>query len=158
SAAARAQAPVKIRHIGLLSNEAHTSPNAQVAWGTFREELQRRGWAESRTVAFELADSAGEYDRLPAVARELVGRRVDLIVVAGGLAALAVRDATKTIPVVFVGSADPLGQGLVASLARPGGNITGLSNMSNELIAKRLQLLLEIAPGATRVAYLTYAS
>src|SRR6185503_11945221 len=84
--------------------------------------------------------------------------RVDLIVVAGALASLAVRDATKTIPVVSVGGADPQGQGLVASLARPGGNLTGLSNMSNELIAKRLQLLLEIAPGATRVAYLTYAS
>lgn len=108
-------------------------------------------------MAFELADSDGEFDRLPAVARELVGRRVDLIVVAGGLAALSVRDATKTIPVVFVGGADPLGQGLVASLARPGGNLTGLSNMSNELIAKRLQLLMEITPGATRVAYLTYA-
>jgi putative ABC transport system substrate-binding protein len=156
--AARAQAPGKIWQIGLLSNDAHTSRNAQAAWGVFREELQRLGWAENRTVAFELADSDGEFDRLPAVARELAGRRVDLIVVAGALASLAVRDATKTIPVVSVGGADPQGQGLVASLARPGGNLTGLSNMSNELIAKRLQLLLEIAPGATRVAYLTYAS
>ena len=76
--------------------------------------------------------------------------------VAGGLAALALRDATRTIPVVFVGVGDPLGTGLVASLARPGGNITGLANMSNELIAKRLQLLMEVARGAVRVAYLTY--
>lgn len=155
---ARAQAPGKISHIGLLSNDAHTSRNAQAAWGAFREELQRLGWAENRTVAFELADSDGEFDRLPAVARELVGRQVDLIVVAGGLASLAVRDATKTIPVVFVGGTDPLGLGLVASLARPGGNLTGLSNMSNELIVKRLQLLMEIAPDARRFAYLTYAS
>src|SRR5262245_16692431 len=157
-AAARAQAPGKVWRIGLLSNDAHSGRNAQAAWGVFREELQRLGWAENRTVAFELADTDGEFDRLPAVARELVGRRVDLIVVAGGLGALAVRDVTKTTPVVFVGGADPLGQGLVASLARPGGNLTGLANMSNELIAKRLQLLMEVTPGATRVAYLTYAS
>jgi len=158
SPAAQAQTPGKLWRIGLLSNDAHSGRNARAAWGAFREELQRLGWAENRTVALELADSDGEFDRLPAVARELLGRRVDLIVVAGGLAALAVRDATKTTPVVFVGGADPLGQGLVASLARPGGNLTGLANMSNELIAKRLQLLMEVAPGATRVAYLTYAS
>ena len=156
--ATRAQQAGKARRIGLLSNDAHSSRNAMAFWGAFREELERFGWAEGRTVAFELASSDGEFDRLPGVARELAGRRVDLIVVAGGLASVAVRDATQAIPVVFVAVADPLRSGLVASLAQPGGNVTGVSDMSSELIAKRLQLLMEVAPGAARVAYLTYES
>jgi putative ABC transport system substrate-binding protein len=156
-AGARAQSG-KVWCIGLLSNDAHTSRNATAFWSQFRKELWRFGWAEGRTVTFELADSDGEFDRLPAVARELAGRKVDLIVVAGGIASGAVRDATKTIPVVFVAVADPLRGGLVASLAQPGGNLTGLSDMSSELITKRLQLLTEVAPGATRIAYLTYES
>jgi putative ABC transport system substrate-binding protein len=150
--------PAGIRRIGLLSNDAHSSRNATAFWTAFRDELQRFGWIDGKTVAFELADSDGEFGRLPAVARELVGRRIDLVVVAGGIASVAVRDATQAIPVVFVAASDPLRNGLVASLARPGGNVTGLTDMSSELVSKRLQLLMEVARGAARVAYLTYES
>ncbi len=151
-----AQPAGKVRRIGLLSNDPHSSRSAQGYWGVFREDLQRFGWTEGKTVSFELASPDGHFDRLPAVARELVDRKVELIVVSGGLASLAVRDATRTIPVVFIGAGDPLGAGLVSSMARPGGNITGLSEMSNELIAKRLQILIEVASAVSRVAYLTY--
>ena len=153
--AALAQQHGKVRRIGLLSNNPWTDQYALGFWAEFRSELERFGWKEGRDVVFELASSDGVFERLPAVARELVGRGVGLIVVAGGLAALAVRDATRTIPVVFVGAADPLGTGLVDSLARPGGNLTGLANLSFELIPKRLQLLVEVANGARRIAYLT---
>lgn len=153
---ARAQPSATPHRIGLLSNDAHSSANATAFWGTIRQELQRLGWAEGKSLAYELASSDGHFERLPAVARDLVGRNVDLIVVAGGYATLAVRDATKAIPVVFVAVSDPVGSGLVKSLARPGGNITGLANLSTELIAKRLQLLMDVAKGGRRVAYLTY--
>ena len=111
---APAQQADKAFRIGLLSNDPHSSRNALVFWGVFRTELQRFGWSEDRTVTFELVSSDGIYERLPDVASGLVSRSVDLIVVAGVLAAIAVRDATRTIPVVFVGASDPLGTGLVA--------------------------------------------
>jgi len=151
-----AQQPANIPRVGLLSNDAHTTRNATLFWTAFRDELRRAGWEEGRTVAYELASPDGDYARLPEVARELVARRVDLIAVPGNLASKAVKEATRTIPVVFIGVGDPLGAGLVTSLARPGGNLTGVANMSNELIAKRLEILLEVAKGARRVAYLTY--
>ena len=95
----------------------------------------------------------GHYDRLPALAADLVGRKVDLIVTLGGsLPALAAKNATSTIPIVFIGGGDPVGFGLVASLARPGGNLTGFSNFSIELMPKRLELLCELVPRATMTA------
>jgi len=153
---ALAQTPTKASYrIGLLSNNPWTDRNTLAFWGAYKSELTRLGWVEGRTVAFELASSDGAYNRLPAVAQELVGRKVDLITVAGGLAATAVRDATKSIPVVFIVGDDPVTIGLVGSLARPGGNLTGVAAMSMELIAKRLELLLGVARGAKLIALLT---
>ena len=155
---AYAQRKGSVPRIGLLSNNPWTDVNALAVWNAFRSELQRLGWSEGQTVVFELASSDSAFERLPAVARELFNRGVDLIVVAGGVAAAAVRGATQAIPVVFVTVSDPVGSGLVNSLARPGGNLSGLADVSVELIGKRLELLTEIARGAKRVGYLTHTT
>lgn len=119
-----------------------------------RQALQEHGYMEGRNVIYAIRWAEGKSERLPALAAELVGMKVDLIVIFGGKAALAVKEATSTIPVVFVGSGDPVAVGLIASFSRPGGNITGISDQSAELSAKRLELLKEVVPKAERVAVL----
>src|SRR5438552_6312369 len=107
-----------------------------------------------KNVAIEYRRAEGSYERLPTMATDLVGRRVDVIVAAGLPAAQAAKSATSTIPIVFSGIGDPLGTGLVASLARPGGNLTGISEMTTDLMSKRLELLSEVVPRATVIALL----
>jgi ABC-type uncharacterized transport system substrate-binding protein len=119
----------------------------------FRRGLKDTGYIEGDNVAIEYRWAEGQYDRLPALADELVRRQVALIVAAGG-SGFAARAATTTIPIVFVSSEDPVGPGLVASLPRPGGNLTGINFMSGELAGKRLELLRELVPVTTRVAVL----
>jgi len=115
--------------------------------------LSETGYVESQNLAIEYRWAEGRYDRLPALAADLVDRNVDLIVASGGTPpALAAKSATSTIPIVFTGLADPVGSGIVANLARPGGNITGISNIINELMPKRLQLLSELVPQAGVIA------
>jgi putative ABC transport system substrate-binding protein len=116
--------------------------------------LAESGYVKGQNVAIEYRSAEGRYDRLPALAGDLVGRKVDLIVAIGAAAARAAKSATSTIPIVFMGIGDPVGLGLVASLAHPGGNLTGFSNMSTELHAKRLELLSELAPQARVIALL----
>ena len=121
----------------------------------FRQGLRDAGYAEGRDVVIEWRSASGDYDRVTELVADLVQRQVELIVVENTFAARALKHATSTIPVVMAIIADPVGSGFVASLARPGGNFTGLSLMLRELSAKRLQLLKEALPQATRVTILS---
>jgi putative ABC transport system substrate-binding protein len=121
----------------------------------FRHGLKQSGYAEDQNVAIEYRWAQNEYDRLPELAADLVRRRVAVIVAAGGPpSALAAKTATSMIPIVVVFGADPVGLGLVVSLNRPGGNVTGVTFLTTELMPKRLELLRELIPQATTVAYL----
>jgi len=148
---AHAQQPTLPRHIGVLF--VSWSLDSKIAQA-FKEGLRDAGYTEKGDVVIEWRTASGDYARLPALAADLVERKVEVIVVAGTVAAQAVKRATSTIPIVIVNVADPVGSGLVTNLARPGGNVTGFSNMVAELSAKRLQLLKEAIPRVTRIAVL----
>ncbi len=133
--------------VGFLNAVARNTVEGFVA--AFRRGLAETGFEEGRNVAIEFHDADGHYDRLPALAKELVRRRVTVIVAGGGPpGALAAKAATSTIPIVFTAVADPRDGGLVASLNRPGGNVTGISMLTTELDSKRLELLREMSPAA----------
>lgn len=134
----------------LLYGTPETDPN----YGSFRRGLRELGYVEGQTIVLEPRSAEGKPERLPVLARELVTAKPDLIYVIGGDVAPFVRSATSTIPIVMAVSNDPVQSGLVASLARPGGNVTGVTFVSSDLAAKRLQFLRELAPQLARVAVL----
>jgi putative ABC transport system substrate-binding protein len=140
--------------IGFLGSTASPGPNG--LWlNAFHQGLSETGYVQGQNVAIEYRWAEGRYDRLPALTADLVGRKVDLIVASGGTpSALAAKDATSTIPIVFATVGDPVGVGLVASLARPGGNLTGFSNISTELTPKRFELLSDLVPQVRVIALL----
>jgi putative tryptophan/tyrosine transport system substrate-binding protein len=147
---ARAQQPGKLPTIGFLGG---ATPSAWSQWtAAFAGRLRELGWIEGRTVAIEYRWAEGHSERFAEIATEFVLLNVGVIVTAGTEAALAARQATSVIPIVFGTAADPVGTGLVTSLARPGGNVTGLSNQSADLAGKRLELLREVLPGLRRLA------
>jgi putative tryptophan/tyrosine transport system substrate-binding protein len=150
--AARAQQkPMPV--IGYLASSSLVPSAANVA--AFRQGLSEAGYVEGQNLALEYRRAEGSYDRLPALAADLVGRKVDLIVASGSTpAALAAKSASSTIPIVFTGVSDPVAAGLVTSLARPGGNVTGLSVFFGELAPKRLELLSDLVPQARVIALL----
>jgi len=137
--------------IGFLGSTS-LDPNAPFT-AAFRQGLSEAGYVEGQNVTIEYRWAEGHYDRLPALAAELVGRKVDVIVAGGTTAVQAAKNATSTIPIVF-NAADPVESGTVASLARPGGNLTGVSMMNTELMAKRVELLSELVPHAMVIALL----
>ena len=149
---AQAQQPAKIPRIGLLV------PGSQSAFSNrtdaFRQGLRELGYVEGQNIAIEYRYTEGKTDRLPDLATEMVGLKVDVIVTASVPPVQAAKKASSTIPIIFASVNDPVAAGLVDSLARPGGNITGLTNFSPDLDGKRLELLKESFPKITRVAYL----
>lgn len=150
--AARAQ-PSKSHRIGFLSNGSPASSQYEA----FRQSLRDLGWVEGQNVAIEKRWAAGDPDRLPQLIAELVQAKVDVIIVSGTPAMRAAQKATTTIPIVFVVLTDPVTMGFMPSLARPGGNMTGVASQFAELITKQLQLLKEGIPKLLRVALLRHA-
>jgi putative ABC transport system substrate-binding protein len=148
--AARAQQPGKVPTIGYLGS---LSQSAQSTWtAAFVQRMREHGWIEDRTVAIEYRWAEGRGERFTEIAAEFVRLKVDVIVTAGTDAVIAVKKSTSVIPIVFGTAGDPVANGLVASLARPGGNVTGLSNQSADIAGKRLALLREVVPSLRRLA------
>ncbi len=149
---AEAQLPTKVPRIGYLS--ASSASVALPRTEAFRRGLRELGYVEGNNIVLEFRYAEGKFDHLPALAAELVRLKVDIIVTAGPIVTRPVKEATATIPTVMTNDSDPVGSGFVASLARPGGNITGLTGLARELSGKRLELLKEIIPKISRVAIL----
>jgi len=145
-----AQPQAKVWRIGFLGNS--TAALEANLTGPFREGLRDLGYVEGRNIVIEYRWAEGKYERFPALIAELLALKVDVIVTAGTPATLAVKKATTSVPLVMVAVGDPVGAGIVASLARPGGNITGLSSIAPELEGKRLELLREVSPKLSHVA------
>jgi putative ABC transport system substrate-binding protein len=145
--AGEAQLADNVPRIGYLSGVSHLRE-------AFLQGLRDLGYVEGRNLVIEYRDPEGKYDRLPALAAELAALKVDVIVVTSTPSTLAAKQATGTIPIVFTWAVDPVGSGLVASLAQPGGNVTGLSFMAPELVGKRLELLTQAVPRVSRIAVL----
>jgi putative ABC transport system substrate-binding protein len=151
--AARAQEPRRLPTIGFLGPNTRSVDSQRLA--AFVERLRELGWTENRTVAIDYRWGEGRDERFAQFAAEFVRRNVDVIVTGGTASVIAVKQATSTIPIVFGVAGDPVATGLVVSLAKPGGNVTGLSNQVTDTAAKRLELLREVVPGLRRLAILT---
>jgi putative tryptophan/tyrosine transport system substrate-binding protein len=152
--AADAQASGQVFRIGILASGSST-PRRAPSFEAFRERLRDLGWVEGQNLTMEMRWAEGREERLPELAADLIRLKVDVIMTVGGTAPTrAAQHATSTIPIVMVGTGDPVGRGFVASLARPGGNITGNANVHGDLIGKRLELLKEAVPWLSRVAVL----
>jgi putative ABC transport system substrate-binding protein len=150
SALVQAQQPKKVPHIVFLSVQSRSVLSAR--FDAFRQGLRELGYAEGKNIVIDYLDSEGSQDRLPAVMAEIVRRQTDVIVTGGSQATRAAKEGTSTIPIVMAQDNDPLGAGFVGSLARPGGNVTGLANLTAELSGKQLELLKEILPKLSRLA------
>jgi putative ABC transport system substrate-binding protein len=152
---AQAQQPARILRIGILLPSSASFFSARVE--AFRQRLRELGYVEGKSIVIEYRYAEGKFDRLPDLAAELAGLKVDVIVTAGSTATLAAKKAGVTMPIVFGNVGDPVGSGLVSSLAQPGGTITGISQMAPDLAGKRLELLKEAFPKIVRVAFLWQA-
>jgi putative ABC transport system substrate-binding protein len=150
--AARAQQPARVRMIGVLMNLTADDPVSHLRLAAFAQGLQESGWAIGRNVGIEYRFGAGDNELYRKYAAELVGLAPDVIMTVGGTSAGALQQASRSVPIVFVETADPVSRGLVASLARPGGNTTGFTQFEFSLSGKWLELLKQIAPGVTRAA------
>ncbi len=151
---AQAQQPEKVPRIGYLSESSAPPGSSNQIIGAFLQGLKELGYVEGKNIAIEYRFTEKKNERLPELAAELVRLNVDVIVTESGTGALQTKKITRTIPIVTGGSGDPVGQGLVSSLARPGGNVTGLTDTASGLIGRRLQLLAEIVPKLIHVGVL----
>src|SRR5262249_31970201 len=149
-AVVQAQQPKKIPRIGYLMVQSSSTRSVRI--DPFRQGLRELGYVEGRNIVIEWRFAEEKLDRLSALAAERAGLKVDIIVTSGRIPTHAAKEATSTIPIVMTQDSDPVANGFVASLARPGGNITGLSTLAPELSGKRLELLKEIIPKLSRVA------
>jgi putative tryptophan/tyrosine transport system substrate-binding protein len=154
SIGAKAQQPKKAARIGFLASASLESPESRAGLDAFYQGLREHGYIDGQNVTVEIRAADSKIERLPALAGELVGLSLDVIVAANSLAGRAAQQATTTVPIVIPVMGDPVGDGLVASLARPGGNITGLTFLGPQLVPKRLSLLKEMLPTASKVAAL----
>jgi putative ABC transport system substrate-binding protein len=143
--------PGKVYRIGLLDYSS-PNPGRQAWWNAFRQRMRELGYVEGQNVSFEPRWAQGDQVRVRKLAAELVGLKVDLIATGGQSAAIAAKRVTSTIPIVMATGSDPVALGIVASLRHPGGNVTGLTSINSELTAKRLDLLRNLAPRASRIA------
>jgi putative ABC transport system substrate-binding protein len=149
--AAEGQQTAKVPRIGFLSLNLAPNPHLKEA---FRQGLRDLGYVEGHNVVIEYRDAEGKLERLPALAAELIALQVDVILAGGTPQALAAKQASRTLPIVFAAAANPVTDGLVTSLARPGGNVTGLASLNPELIGKCLEQLKQAVSGVNRVAVL----
>jgi len=147
-----AQQPGNVPRIGFLTQAPPAGPSIEA----FRQGLRDHGYVEGKNILIEYRDAEGKPDRLPSLASDLIRLKVNGIVVVGSEATLAAKNATTVIPIIMAVASDPVGTGLIASLARPGGNITGLSGFGPESSGKRLEILKEVVPGLSRVAAVAY--
>ncbi|HWN14773.1 MAG TPA: ABC transporter substrate-binding protein [Candidatus Dormibacteraeota bacterium] len=154
SFAAEAQQADKVHRVGILGNVPISDPGGARLWGAFADGLRALGYVDGRNIRIEHLSSEGRYERLPALAADLVRLKVDVIVAPAAQNVVAAKQATGTIPIVMVSVGDPVGNGLVASLARPGGNVTGTSFLTSAMVGKQLDLLKQITPHASRLALL----
>jgi putative ABC transport system substrate-binding protein len=151
--AAEAQQPAKTPRIGVLSAGSASDTALRLRLEAFRQGLRERGWIEGQNVVLEYRWGEGRYDRLADLAAELVRLKVDVIFAPGTAVTTAAQNATRTIPIIMTSVGDPVGRGTIASLARPGGNVTGLSfSVGFEIVGKQLELLKEVVPKVSRVA------
>ncbi len=151
--AVEAQQPGKVYRVGILTNNA-SDPAETRLWQAFRSGLRERGWIEGQNIQIEFRAADGNTARLPELAADLVRLKVDLIVARSSIFAQPAKEATSAIPIVFLNHADPVGTGHVASLARPGGNLTGLAVLMTDLAPKELEILIAAVPMAKRIAVL----
>jgi ABC-type uncharacterized transport system substrate-binding protein len=156
--AARAQQPERLRRIGVLMNRAADNPEGQDRLAAFHQGLQELGWSVGRNVLIDTRWSEDNADRSAKYAAELVTLAPDIVLTSGTLAVTALQHISRTLPIVFAAVADPVGAGVVDSLARPGGNATGFMSYEYSLAAKWLELLKEIAPSVTRVGVIRNAA
>jgi putative ABC transport system substrate-binding protein len=156
--AVRAQQPDEVRRIGVLVNTAADDPESQISVAAFKHALQQLGWREGRNLRIDYRGAAGNAERMQAFAKELVALQPHVILTRSTPVTAAFLEQTRTIPIVFTVVSDPVGEHFVESLARPGGNATGFTNVEFSLTGKWVGLLREIAPGIKRVAFISIRS
>ena len=149
-----AQSPERVYRIGLLGSTSRKIPAVARFYRALEQGLRDLGYVEGRNLILEYRGAEGRQERLPQLAAELVALKVDLIIASTDTAALAAKDVSRTVPIVFVAAGDPVGIGLVESLARPGGNVTGFASFTETVVGKQFELLSEVVPGMSRLAVL----